>query len=74
MTHEDDVETRFKRYTVDVRTGAEMSYVRQSLEAVAKDLADRLPPGHERTSMLVKLEEATFWAVASLARAYGDPE
>jgi hypothetical protein len=44
-------------------------YVRQSCERLAMSFAGNLPHGRELSLAITKLEEAMFWANASLARA-----
>lgn len=44
------------------------SSVRMLLASVASDLNGKLPEGREKAVVFTKLEEATFWANAALAR------
>lgn len=47
------------------------SSVRMLLASVASDLNGRPPEGREKSVAFTKLEEATFWANAALARQQG---
>ena len=42
--------------------------VRWMFRKVAKELVDLVPGGREQSLMLTKLEEASFWANAGIAR------
>lgn len=64
-----EIENRFLFHPP--RTDAEKqahAQVRVELRAVALYLAEELPDGREKIVALTKLEEAMFWANASIAR------
>jgi hypothetical protein len=44
------------------------SSVRQQCHRLAESLNDRLPDGREKSIVMIKLEEAMFWANAAIAR------
>lgn len=46
-----------------------MDDIRASFRTMALDLVDACPTSRERSTALTKLEEACFWAIASIARA-----
>lgn len=46
----------------------DMEVVRRALKGAATTVAEVLGPGRERSMALTKLEEATYWSIAALAR------
>lgn len=68
MDH-DDLYERFSHHTVTVPEAIEeMHVIREELLSVARVISPFLPDGREKSLFLTKLEEAMFWANASIAR------
>lgn len=70
----DEVARRFRHYPPpdEARTDAHV-HVRSTIAAAAGDLADALPEGREKSLAITALEEAMFWANASVARQIVEP-
>lgn len=64
----EDVKNRFAFHPATEVTGSQHDAVRRDLSRVAQGLAKLLPDGREKSLALTKLEEAMFWANASIAR------
>ncbi len=63
-----DIERRFTYHDVgDIQAGA-MSQIRDAFKAAADVVEKRCKPSRERSAALTNLEQASFWAVASIAR------
>lgn len=64
-----DIEHRFAHHPpVDYRVGVHHAMVRAMLMDVATSFDVNLVDGREKSMALTKLEEAMFWANASIAR------
>lgn len=73
MTDTAEVRHRFLHHAPSKPEVAENhSYVRREIGNLAEDLAEWLPEGREKALVLAKLEEAMFWANASIARNQTD--
>lgn len=75
---EDDAEAATKRFNVhilgdDLPTLNWMALMRRTYAEAARELCLRLPPSRERSTALIKLEEAMFWTSAAAAREHGTP-
>jgi hypothetical protein len=66
----EDLKNRFAFHpaTPENGRGVQHDYVRKAILDLAADLDSVLPPGREHAVVLTKLEEAMFWANASIAR------
>jgi len=69
LTSEEDIDNRF---TTHPPTTYERRHAHESARSLCKTLAhhfnDVLPDGREKEVALTKIEEAMFWANASIAR------
>lgn len=64
---------RMDRVLTNIPPGAEqidaMEALRPSLKAAAEAIVSLCPDGREKALALTKIEEATMWAIGSIARA-----
>lgn len=67
MTTE-DLHNRFTYHKPDPEKAVKHREVRDAIQDLAETLDIWLPDGREKTLVLIKLEEAMFWANASIAR------
>lgn len=63
-----DLETRFKSHNVDDNKRKNLETVRHRTKALAYLFDDLCPDSREKEIAISKLEEAMFWANASIAR------
>jgi hypothetical protein len=64
----DDIDNRFTYHPPSSVKVHLHEHVRDTLKRVAQDFDAVLPEGREKSLALTKLEEAMFWANASIAR------
>lgn len=69
----DDLITRFQYHQVSPNRGSQIDELREHFRSLGFELASRLPQGRESALALTKLEEAMFWASASIARQEPEP-
>lgn len=64
---------RFRPHDLDHDHTAQQSIrrVREEFMQVVENVSREVPPSRELSIVLTKLEEACFFAVAGIARAYG---
>lgn len=65
----DDIDNRFVYHKPDEAKGEKHSSVRNDMMTIARKWALNLPEGREKSLAIIKLEEAMFWANASIARS-----
>jgi hypothetical protein len=65
----EDLENRFTYHNPNEENKAKHAQVNETLLSVAEDFDELLPGGREKSLALTKLEEAKFWANASIARS-----
>lgn len=65
---EKDIDNRFIHHAPVVDQGNRYNAIRSMLGTVAKDLVRMTPKSREQSLALTHLEEAMFWANASIAR------
>lgn len=65
----EDIENRFKYHAPDSDDVILHSKIRSDCWALASELNDFLPEGREKSLAITKLEEAMYWANASIARS-----
>lgn len=63
-----DIDNRFNYHAPDADRAAQHETIREELRQTAGVLNAILPEGREKSLAITKLEEAMFWANASLAR------
>jgi hypothetical protein len=63
-----ELENRFSYHAPSDEKIVKHSQVRATLQAVAEGFEEFLPDSREKSLALTKLEEAMFWANASIAR------
>ena len=64
----DDINHRFTYHPPKEGQPQTYVYLRKEARMLAYDILDLCPQGRERSLALTKLEEAVFWANASIAR------
>ncbi len=69
-----DIERRFKYHKPDEKRRAQHDNLRELFMEFTKDVVLLTDPGREQSLMLTKLEEASFWAHADIARRQYDEE
>lgn len=68
---QDRIKNDFRHHSPpDPESGEPLTRIRSGLQEAALFLTDECPPGRELSLALTKLEEAMFWANASIARAW----
>jgi hypothetical protein len=65
---QEDIENRFSYHAPDEAKIALHGTVRSDVKSIALLWDRELPDGREKSLALTKLEEAVFWANASIAR------
>lgn len=67
---------RFRPHDLDQQPEAQRAIrrVREEFMQTTENMLRDVPPGRELSIALTKLEEACFFAVAGIARAYGVPQ
>ncbi len=68
MVSQEDIENRFSYHAPDDDRVRLHGRIREELKMVADFLDAKLPDGREKSLAITKLEEAMFWANASIAR------
>lgn len=63
-----DIDNRFDYHEPDDGKAVKHNNVRELTKLVAENFDTLLPEGREKSLAITKLEEATFWANASIAR------
>ncbi|MFM9430062.1 hypothetical protein [Arthrobacter sp. MP_2.3] len=63
-----DIEKRFTFHAADESKTASHQLVRDQVKGLAHYWDGNLPAGREKSLAITKLEEAMFWANASIAR------
>lgn len=63
-----EIDRRYNFHSVSDADRAKIEMVRQGVKFLAKMLEDHCPANNERSNAASKLEEALFWANASIAR------
>lgn len=63
-----EIHSRFVSHTVDPDWLTVMDRLRSGALSVAQFIDEEVPEGREKSLALTKLEEAVFWANASIAR------
>jgi hypothetical protein len=64
----DDIERNFTYHAPKADQPERYVYLREKAKALAMDFVSKCPDSRERSLALTKLEEAIFWANASIAR------
>lgn len=64
----DELKNRFNYHPPNEEKVTKHEFVRNTLFEVAEDFSELLPDSREKSLALTKLEEAMFWANASIAR------
>ena len=62
---------RFEPRELSDAQRSDVSTLRGAFKRLAKEVLDLVPPGREQSIVLTHLEEASFMAVAGIARANG---
>lgn len=71
---QEDVTLRFMVYgNLDGRAKHWMAIMRRQYAELAREITVRVPPSRERSVALTKLEEASRWTTAAIARLCGEP-
>lgn len=68
MIENADIERRFQLHKPDEARGRAMDHVRSSIIELAYTIVANTYEGREQSLALTKLEEVTFFAIASIAR------
>ncbi len=63
-----DLDNRFIHHPPDEQRALDHERTRRIIREVANTLEAELPDGREKALVMTKLEEALFWANASIAR------
>lgn len=63
-----DLNNRFKHHPPDEVAVSRHSFVRKTLLDASLNVVEALSEGREKSLFLTKMEEAMFWANASIAR------
>lgn len=66
-----DIEHRFTNHPPVGDTGAVLDEITERMISLGVHLAETLPEGREKSTAITKLEEASMWAKASIARNQG---
>lgn len=74
MSENEDVTLRFMVHDkLDERAKHWMAIMRRQYAELAREISLRVPPSRARSVALTKLEEASFWTTAAIARLCGEP-
>lgn len=68
------IEDDFTYHAPNGDTAEKYIKIRQGSKMLAKVIVELCPHGRERSTALTKLEEATMWANAAIARKKDEPE
>lgn len=63
-----DLETRFKYHSADPKQVQKMENIRKNFRALADLLNEMCPESREKSLAITNLEQAQFWANASIVR------
>lgn len=63
-----EIERRFTSHKVDEERGAKIDALRKAFINLALTVENLVPAGREQAIVLTKIEEASFFAVAGVAR------
>jgi len=63
-----DLDTRFKYHNADPTQTQKMENIRKNFRALADLLDEMCPDGREKSLAITQLEQAQFWANASIVR------
>ncbi len=66
--HDKDISNRFTYHVPKEGQPAKYDYLRNSARELAREINERCPESREKSLAITHLEEAVFWANASIAR------
>ena len=64
-----EIDRRFDTHQPNPKGASLITHTRMEIKRLAETLARTLPESREKSLAFTALEEASFWAIASIARA-----